>query len=286
MMRDKSGTGGARGHEFRRRGFTLIELLVVIAIIGVLIGLLLPAVQSTRATARRLASSNNLLQIELGINNYESTFEVMPPGVVNGSSPITQSAAGYHHSWMVQILPFMDQNSTYNHVNFAHGVYAGANATVRGHTVSVYLCPADYSPEVEDGIALNNYVGVYHHVEAPIDDRNKGVLFLNSAIRLDEIEDGASNTLILGEKLRTADLGWMSGTGATLRNAGWPINRGAPTAAQAPVSIGGFSSRHPQGSNFAFGDGSVRFLRETMSLRLMQKLARRDDGELLSGNEF
>jgi prepilin-type N-terminal cleavage/methylation domain-containing protein/prepilin-type processing-associated H-X9-DG protein len=269
-----------------RAGFTLIELLVVIAIISLLVGLLLPAVQATRATARRAASANNMLQLDLALQNYESSFEVLPPGVVNASSPISLTPSGYHQSWLVQILPFVDQRAAYNHVNFQFGVYETANRTVRGHIVSIYLCPADPSPWEESGIALNSYAGVYHHIEAPIDDRNSGVLFQNSAIRLDEIEDGASNTLLLGEKVRTADLGWMSGTSSSLRNTGWPINQRAPGAPQAPPTVGGFSSHHPGGSHFGFGDGSVRFLKDSISPQLLQRLARRDDGELVSGTEF
>src|SRR5689334_12018810 len=96
-----------RGHP----GFTLIELLVVIAIIAVLIALLLPAVQAAREAARRVQCVNNLMQLSVAVQNYESAHEVLPPGVINPTGPIQNSAKGYHVGWMVQILPFIEQKN-------------------------------------------------------------------------------------------------------------------------------------------------------------------------------
>lgn len=272
------------GHE--RRGFTLIELLVVIAVIGLLIALLLPAVQATRSTARRAACANNLLQVELALLNYEAAFEVLPSGVVNGTSPVTQGPDGYHQSWTTQILAFLDQKPAFAHINFDHGVYDPPNATVRGHSIASYLCPADNGVRDDRGVAFGNYAGVYHHTEAPIDDRGSGVLFLNSAIRLADVEDGASTTLVIGEKTRSIDLGWMSGTSASLRNAGSLLSSVTQSVPPNPPQVGGFGSAHIGGSHFSFGDGSVRFIKDTISQKVLQRLARRDDGELVSVSEF
>lgn len=204
-----------------------------------------------------------------------------------------------------------------------------------------------------------NYAALHHDVESPIDANNNGVFFLNSKIRYDDIADGSSHTIFLGEKvIETNDLGWMSGTRATLRNTGTPINsifariertRGlqqvdpwsvdapidpldnapdaktplseptsppqqpddsktppednqsdapqplvtAPVAAPGPgpgptkplLFVGGFSSQHAGGANFAFGDGNVRYLGETISLQVLQQLGHRSDGKLLGSLE-
>src|SRR3954451_14542119 len=92
-------------------GFTLIELLVVIAIISVLIALLLPAVQAAREAARRVQCVNNLMQLGIALHNYESSYEMLPPGSVNPTGPIVNLPRGYHVSWMVQLLPFIEQKS-------------------------------------------------------------------------------------------------------------------------------------------------------------------------------
>src|SRR3981189_1063062 len=97
----------------RRRGFPLIELLVVIAIIAVLIALLLPAVQAAREAARRVQCVNNLVQVGGAIQNYESPYEVLPPGVVTPAGPILNIPKGQHLSWMIQILPFIEQANAY-----------------------------------------------------------------------------------------------------------------------------------------------------------------------------
>ena len=284
----------------RPSAFTLIELLVVIAIIAVLIALLLPAVQSAREAARRAQCVNNLVQLNVAIQNYESSHEVFPPGVINPTGPIASTPVGYHLSWIVQILPFLEQRNAFNKMNFAFGAYAGENSTVKGHDLHVLLCPSDGAAGTN---GANSYVGNHNDVEAPIDAKGKGVFFLNSAIRYEDIPDGSSNTIFLGEKTRSGDLGWISGTRSTLRNVGGMINSGmiggvGPAMTGAPagdgkivaenpdLEVGGFSSRHPGGANFAFGDGSVRFLKNTISPEILKYLGNRADGELVSSSAY
>src|SRR6478752_4085187 len=101
-----------------REGFTLIELLVVIAIIAVLIALLLPAVQSAREAARRAQCVNNLMQLSIALQNYESSHEVFPPGVVDTAGPIPNLAKGYQFGWIVQILPFVEQGNAFRKLDF------------------------------------------------------------------------------------------------------------------------------------------------------------------------
>ena len=126
----------------RRLAFTMIELLFVVAIIAVLIALLLPAIQSSREMARRLQCSNNLLQLGIALGNYASTHRVFPPGVVNEKGPILNLPVGYHYSWIVQILPYMEKVSIYRRFDFREGVYAPSNETARNSRIQSLLCPS------------------------------------------------------------------------------------------------------------------------------------------------
>ena len=286
-----------------RRGFTLIELLVVIAIIAVLIALLLPAVQSAREAARRCQCVNNLLQLSIALQNYESAHEVLPPGVVNDKGPIANAPRGYHYGWLFQILPYVEQKSLYNHFDKRVSLYDGVNSSVRGVSVAGFLCPSEARPNSQ--FAETNYAGCYNDTEAAIDVNNKGVFFLNSSVRSEDIPDGRFCTLFVCEKrVDPTDLGWASGTRASLRNAATPPNNGGiqlsmttavpvveeaegnTNAAAAGTPNGGFSSAHAGGVNAAFGDGSVRFVKNSINPKIFQFLANRADGELLSDDSF
>ena len=303
-----------------RAGFTLIELLVVIAIIAVLIALLLPAVQAAREAARRSQCVNNLMQLGIALKNYEGAFEALPSGVVNPTGPIASTPTGYHFNWIAQVLPFLDERPVHRHLNFNVGVYDPANTTVRSVQINLLLCPSQGGPTrmvaapgptaPGDQPALTSYAANYSDAEVPIDATNNGVFFLNSRIRYEDLEDGSSQTLFLGEKLTQAlELGWASGTSGTLRNTGWRIlgSLSGVNAAQSfisnptdlagpdqPVSpaappanpVGGFSSHHPGGSNFAFGDGSVRFLKMTIRPVIFARLANRADGNIISEDGY
>lgn len=278
-------------HE-NKRAFTLVELLVVIAIIGILIALLLPAVQAAREAARRTQCVNNLSQLMLAVQNYNMAHSVYPPGTINDKGPIANEAQGYHHNWISQTLPYFEEINTFRHIDFSVGVYNDRNATVRRVAMSILLCPS--SRNDFEGVAPTNYAGCHSPIETPIDADNKGVFFLNSAVAYKDISDGSSHTLFIGEKIGNEKdtLGWMSGTRATLRNAGSHINaeasrwnRGMAAEEEAPKRdqfyVGGFSSEHPGGANFALGDGSIHFISETIEPELFQQLADRADGELI-----
>lgn len=218
-----------------RCGFTLVELLVVIAIIGILIALLLPAIQAAREAARRASCLNNLTQIGLALQGYEATHESLPPGVVNPDGPIRNVPEGNHMGWLVQLLPYLEEDVTFKHVDFSVGVYDKKNAPARAIPIALFSCPSYGGMNDLNGARLSNYAGCHHDVEAPIDDDNHGVFFLNSRISSRDIPDGATHTILVGEKLGDdKDLGWMSGTRATLRNTGTPLDMaGSPLAALA-----------------------------------------------------
>jgi prepilin-type N-terminal cleavage/methylation domain-containing protein/prepilin-type processing-associated H-X9-DG protein len=273
-----------------QRGFTLIELLVVIAIIAILIALLLPAVQQAREAARRTQCKNNLMQLGIAMHTYEMAFEMLPPGTVNLTGPIRNIEEGYHMSWLVQILPATEQAGLFGNINFNESVYAQANAGPRAMAVVSFLCPSDNR---QSG-GVSSYAGCFGGDDVAIDMGNNGLLFLNSGVGYQEIRDGASNTILAGEKILPAglkDLGWMSGTMATLRNTGVAINTGwdiggprtirngsmAPLPAPSDTATSGFSSQHTGGAQFVFADGSVRFLSENIDLKTYSHLGNRED---------
>ena len=314
----------------RRRGFTLIELLVVIAIIAVLIALLLPAVQQAREAARRTQCKNHLMQIGLALQNYMLGHEVLPPGTQNATGPIVskEDETQSHMNWIVQILPYLEQQNVYNHIDFTESVYSQANSPVRTRVIPSLICPSDPHTQGKP-VGYSNYCGVHNDYEAPIDINQNGVLFLNSAIHYEQVTDGSSNTIyVLEARADTgADLGWMSGTRATLRNGVKWTNRAemeavakaqtAPPAAtpdgneaakpaepvepkyashfvargvvpptpQPPNTgaeyVGGASSHHVGGWHNVMGDGAVRFISESIDLKLLRNLTHRADGEML-----
>lgn len=278
----------------RRSGFTLIELLVVIAIIAVLIALLLPAVQQAREAARRTQCKNSLCQIGLAIHNYEMAHNVLPPGSVNPTGPIRSEPQGYHMSWAVQILPYLEQQNAFRSIDFSVGAYDPRNEKSRKLVIPTYICPSDFRyPTGDQPSSPSSFAGVHHDEEAPIDHGNHGTFVLNLAVPMDSVTDGTSSTLFIGEKaLSENELGWISGTRATLRNAGekinlhlmalrhqFPLQGSAAATPPTAEHVGGFSSHHTGGAHFLAGDGAVRFVNENVEQALYRRLANRSDGE-------
>jgi prepilin-type N-terminal cleavage/methylation domain-containing protein/prepilin-type processing-associated H-X9-DG protein len=269
------------------RGFTIVELLVVMAIIFILIGLILPAVVQAREVARRAECRNNLLQLALAIENYHSTHRVLPPGCVNETGPVRSVAAdGYHFGWLAFVMPYLDEVNLYRQFDFSRTAYQ-QDSTKLTTPRSLY-CPSSSGGSPA-------YAGCHHDVEAPIDVDNNGLMYLNSSLRLGDIDDGRGHTLLLGEVV-TAGV-WWAGTNASLRNAGSGIAFGgdasqyaaaieAATPAHrnddaASLHVGGFASLHDGGAHFAFADGGIRFISSRVDGETFRRLANRRDGQVI-----
>jgi hypothetical protein len=192
----------------------------------------------------------------------------------------------------VRLLPFIEQRSLASHFSIADGVYAPVNAEARAASIPAIICPSDPTERVRDEggvkVAVSSYAGCHHSIEAPIAADNDGILFLDSRIRFSDITDGSSNTLLLGEhRGSAADLGWASGTRATLRNTS-PIAgagrdgrlREEPAPAD-PLVVGGFGSFHA-GWLVVVGmaDGAVRVVHADTDPEVLRQLGDRADGEL------
>ena len=289
----------------RHRGFTLVELLVVIAIIGILIGMLLPAVQQVREAARRIQCANNTRQLGLSVLNYESAHMQFPPGWDSQSD--TDSTPGW--GWSAIVLPFVEQNNLASQIDFRSSITAPVNASVLEEVVDICLCPSDPSPEIAElgqatsvgsaggsgtrnpttgGDALmvsrSNYSGVFGNLEVNDDPfAGNGIFFGNSQIGFRSISDGASNTMMIGE--RRNDLGAVTWLGV-IEGVDEPFARIVGAADHAPNDSGDgfedFRSYHTGGVNMGFADGSTQFISDSISQTVFQALGSRNGGEVTS----
>ena len=197
----------------RRDGFTLIELLVVIAIIGVLIALLLPAVQAAREAARRAQCLNNLKQIGLALHNYESAIGTFPMGRIATLSNGALDSTSYAYSQFARILPFIESTTLGAALNFNLPQNDPGNTTVAAARLAFLICPSDPTGLVPDGQAQTNYranegtslVMWYGATDVPPVNTGmpapNGMFFANAAYRLAEVIDGTSNTAAFSEHL-------------------------------------------------------------------------------------
>ena len=302
-----------------RRGFTLVELLVVIAIIGILVSLLLPAVQAAREAARRMQCDNNLKQLSLALHNYHDVHKCLPFG--NGGTTPPSGSPGY--SAVSLLLPFLEQAPLHSQIDFTRPLTHSVNTPARLQVVPGFLCPSDrVNPQPQAGGAIN-YMANKGSLHWWSDARQNGIFLHSRSFRFADITDGLSNTSAFAERLLAdgnngvvdlkADVFLGSGdpnspdeaiqmcyaTDANNLANQFPLFMGAPwingqhTYMHVDVpnrrSCGFYptkatmpaTSRHPGGVNMTLCDGSVRFVAETVELQLWRSVGARQDGNVI-----
>lgn len=283
-----------------RRGFTLVELLVVIAIIGILIALLLPAIQATREAARRSQCTNNLKQIGLAFLQYEEALKRFPHGRLGCDGILVGPCAAPNQipngtSGFVLAMPYMDLNPLYKQLRAMHTMpYASTPEVSAGCKTRppVFVCPSDLAlPQaLTDKHGTSSYsmmagtLGPDYGIDSKIKVYNNGMFLYKTPITRREVNDGVRHTLFIGEvtmgHLEEQDCVWSSGARHhTLRSTVNPINtppgKGITTSPYGIPLNGAFSSRHPGGANFVYGDGHVEMLDENISSAVYKALATR-----------
>ena len=283
-QRYKIGAFRAPYSQTGRNAFTLVELLVVIAIIGILISLLLPAVQAAREAARRISCSNNLRQIGIGLHGYHGVHQCFPPGGIELRMPLN-NLSKRQIAWSAFLLPFIEQNSLHQQIDFTKAFDHEDNAEAAANVVMTYICPSvSRSSYLVDGRGATDYGGIYgERIQFPGEPARqnnppKGVMLYDRAISIVEITDGTSHTLIISE-----DGGWPDGqwiNGRNIFDQAYAINF-PPDPENGIYPENEIRSDHPGGANGVFCDGSVRFLTESMDLRTLAAICSRAGGEII-----
>lgn len=305
----------------RRRAFTLIELLVVVAIFGLLVGLLLPAVQAARETARRSECANHLKQIGLACHSYHDAMSRFPAGYW-ASSPYVdgQSDTTPGWGWAAALLPYLEQQTLRQAIDFRLPIEHPQNAPAVRTSVAIYLCPSDMvAPTaftVPDAVGQpvvsagpSSYAGCVGNDASDVaGPSGSGVFYRNSATRMTDLTDGSSVTLLVGERAWANAQGIWAGAvagGICLRGRYNRCPAGGAAWAPAPMltlahahlinaiadadgGLDDFSSLHVEGANFLFADGSVRFIHsvpdDAPGGAVFQALGTRSGGEVIPGD--
>jgi len=272
----------------RQTGFTLIELLVAMAVIGVLVALLMPAVQSARASARRIMCANQLRQLGLGLHLYHDAHTCFPPGAyLMGSSFPIQTGWG----WGAMILPSIEQSALYDSINFGSGTAVGNNLQLIATPIASWRCPSEVGPDQLIGVpathppfdlASGNYCG------------SAGVLTAMSCMTISKICDGTSKTFLLGERVvQTGSNGSLPFTSAWCGDVafqdGYESTAVPYLLASRLFPLNGslsnpncFGSRHTGGANFVMADGSLHFVNDSIDGQVYQALGTACGHEVVS----
>ena len=253
-----------------RPAFTLVELLVTIAILGVLVSLLMPAVQSVREAARRMRCQNNLRQVGIALHNYHSALGTLPPG---GLEPRPMWPDGKQFAWSAFLLPYLEQSQVNERIDFRYAFDDPVNEEIAATPLEVYLCPSTpRTSPLTRGLGASDYGGIYGERILSQNDPPSGVMVYDEAMRFRDITDGLSGTLAVSEDAGSADGQWINAR--NLFDQGYAINK-------APKFENDIRSFHPTGAEGLFADGSVRFLRESMDMKVLAAICTRNGGEVV-----
>ena len=319
-----------------RKAFTLIELLVVIGIIAVLLAMLVPAVMKVREAANRMSCANNLKELGLALHNFYDTNRNFPPGNVQGPFPrLAITTRDVHHGWAPFILPYIEQDNLFKLYDFNAYSASGENQPVISQPLKIFQCPS--TPEqdrfMEFGVFTNGRKGACGDyaptfgidralvglslINQPEDQAisgtfssgptvwhttyYRGVLVPNKMTGMNEITDGASNTIMLIEDAgrpalwlagnKVADNQIIGGPWAAYNNGFVVRGSNADGSSPGPCAINCTNNQeiysfHPGGANTVYADGSVRFLQKGMDIRVLAKLVTRAGGEVISAEDY
>jgi type II secretory pathway pseudopilin PulG len=274
----------------------------VIAIIGLLVAMLLPAVQQAREAARRSSCQNNMKQIGLAIAQYELTKKVYPPSGTDEILDWNNGRGELNHSWASLIMPYVEESTLQDKINFRISALETANEAAAGTVVPIYRCPSYSGPNFAEGnlyptgkYAIGNYVSIgatdADHMYG-VNLKPEGVIYPRSKTKAKDVKDGLSKTMFIAESREEKLRVWIDGrTGAF---TALPYVPGNPIMANPPIALNftpyftdgvdckyGPSSTHPGGAYHLFGDGSVRFLLDTINKATYLGLCTRAGGEPL-----
>jgi prepilin-type N-terminal cleavage/methylation domain-containing protein/prepilin-type processing-associated H-X9-DG protein len=268
----------------RRTAFTLVELLVVIAIIGILIALLLPAVQTAREAARRSQCTNNLKQMGLALQAYHAAHGRFPPAASWDKNPSLTLGVNAISAF-ANLLPYYEQGNMYTFWNFSVNQAHASNIPANKLLVPILFCPTRRGPTMSTAnAAAGDYALCTGTSEANEykDIEKKGIFNQNTNVRIQDIRDGSSQTFAIGEKKVAGQPGsnldgpqFRWGFHSS-RNTISPMNRPVLGAFGDPDA--NFGSDHPGGAHFTFADGSVRFILQVIDLQSYQRLSNKSDG--------
>jgi prepilin-type N-terminal cleavage/methylation domain-containing protein len=311
---------------FRKSGFTLVELLVVIAIIGILIALLLPAVQAAREAARRIQCANHFKQVGVALHNYNTAHGSFPPGSLfwrtDSCGPPGGSGSYDGFGWAVFILPMLEHQAAYDAFDFSiPSSIQPPNYEAGMARIESYICPSDpqggelvlwtgrshpgYHPD--EDLRQTNIVGVADTVNWTCNEvwpeqfeTNDGMMGERQGCRIRDVTDGTSNTLLIGEVTGGGPgshqaHSWVQFALCDTRdgvNGPFSVPGGGDWAGEG-VGWGirgfretGFSSFHPGGCHFAMTDGSATFLSENIAMQTLRALTTRKEGDIVSDGEL
>jgi len=267
-------TGRMLGHRF---GFTLVELLVVITIIGILMSIIVPAVNGARESGRRSACSNNLHQIGTALQAYHEAEGNFPPGGIElrigyfsqEDDPPRQIA------WSAFLLPHLEQTNLYKKIDFQRGYDDSANAEAASVVLPFYLCPSAGEPgRQHEGRGAIDYGGIFGERITSPNNPPKGTMLYDKTISTAHIHDGTSTTLIVSEDSNWADGQWINGR--NVFDQAYAINYVPPGGALENE----IRSNHPGGACAVYCDGHVAFLKETVENEVLAAICTRAGGEV------